>query len=154
MNLLLPFYSSRQEIGLVHLASELFTIYFTISAQAISLSPPSGRYECLTPPYFSPLITFNLFNAYRKPKHLQHLIQTILWTCCFIVCVSVSVCICVFRHSDVRYLCHYNTEPCCLTIAPGIVSLHVTLKVNSKTHNLSNNNNKTHTKDVSTKGSL
>lgn len=34
MNLLLPLHPFRQEINLVFLASELFTIYFSISAQA------------------------------------------------------------------------------------------------------------------------
>lgn len=43
MNLLLPLYPFRQEINLVFLASELFTIYFSINAQAFSLSSPLGE---------------------------------------------------------------------------------------------------------------
>lgn len=83
IHLLLPFYSSRQEIGLVLLASELFTIYFTISILCILLSPPSGSYEGLASRYSSPppLFTFQLFSGWRQPKHLMPL------------CVCVCVCI-------------------------------------------------------------
>lgn len=57
MNLLLPLLLFHKEIGFVLPASELFTIYFTISAEAISLSPSSGRYEGLTPPFLSHLFS-------------------------------------------------------------------------------------------------
>lgn len=75
------------------LRTRLFTIYFTISTQAISLSPPSGE-------YFSLFFTFHLFSECRQPKHLQHLIQIILWRVCCAsftcVCVYVRVCASVY----------------------------------------------------------
>lgn len=88
-------FSFRQGIGLVLFASELFTIYFTISAQAILFSPPSGKIWRSDTIFFPPCSSRSIYSVepvpWTPPAHNPNNCGGVATPTLYILCVSVCV---------------------------------------------------------------